>query len=275
MEKSVLRRLQQTEFEILKEFDRICKKHNIQYFLDSGTALGAARHKGFIPWDDDIDVGMLRSDYEHFLEICPKELEQKYFLQTIETDPGCPCLFAKIRKNGTIYQENEKQGMKMHIGIWIDIFPYDYLPDDKKKQRRIIRSAYLWKNAFMVKKIPHKFSNITGKSPWRYYSEVVIRKVLHCILKIIPDSLFINHFRKLRDISHEHNYVSCLFFGKPLVFETDKLIPIKTIEFEGEILPCPYDIDYYLKVNYGNYIKLPPEDQRYGHIPSYVDFGKS
>ena len=117
MEKSVLRRLQQTEFEILKEFDRICKKHNIQYFLDSGTALGAARHKGFIPWDDDIDVGMLRSDYEHFLEICPKELEQKYFLQTIETDPGCPCLFAKIRKNGTIYQENEKHRIKIEFCI--------------------------------------------------------------------------------------------------------------------------------------------------------------
>lgn len=90
--------VQHIELEILKKIDEVCKKHNINYWLDSGTLLGAVRHQGFIPWDDDIDIGMLREDYEKFLKVAQKDLGDDYFLQTRSTDKNYPLVFAKVRK---------------------------------------------------------------------------------------------------------------------------------------------------------------------------------
>jgi len=100
-----LRDIQLTQLEILLEFDRICKKHRIQYHLFAGTLLGAVRHKGFIPWDDDIDVCMLRSEYDRFLSVYTTELADAYFLQNSYTDPSYYNIFSRIRKNGTFFDQ--------------------------------------------------------------------------------------------------------------------------------------------------------------------------
>ena len=120
-----LKKLQNIEFEILLEFDRICKKHNIMYQLFAGTLLGAIRHRGFIPWDDDIDVCLLRKDYNVFIDVCRTELDSKYFLQTYETDKHSIWQFAKIRKNNTLFLEDAVSECDIHHGIFIDIFPFD------------------------------------------------------------------------------------------------------------------------------------------------------
>lgn len=91
-------KLQKIELEILKKIDEVCKKHNIKYWIDSGTLLGAVRHKGFIPWDDDIDIAMLREDYEKFLKVAQKDFGNEYFLQTKNTDKKYPLFYAKVRK---------------------------------------------------------------------------------------------------------------------------------------------------------------------------------
>ena len=98
-----LRLCQLRQLSIAKEIQRICKKHKIIFFLNAGTLLGAVRHQGFIPWDDDLDVGMLRSEYDRFIDIASKELDEAYFLQTWDSDPKYPMPFAKIRLNGTKY----------------------------------------------------------------------------------------------------------------------------------------------------------------------------
>ena len=136
MDKATLRQVQLTQLSIAKEIKRICDDHDIEYFLDSGTLLGAVRHKGFIPWDDDMDIAMTRENYDKFLAVAKVELDSRFFLQTWETDKNYPMPFAKIRLNGTKYVENVFEKAQMHQGIYVDVFPYDVWPQKKRKQKK-------------------------------------------------------------------------------------------------------------------------------------------
>jgi len=270
-----VRKIQLIELEILNEFDRICKKYGLQYFLTAGTAIGAVRHGGFIPWDDDIDVGMLREEYEKFIRIAPKELKDEYFLQTLESDPKCPCLFAKIRKNGTIYQENNKVGMKMHRGIWIDIFPFDYISTNKKEQRDIISKSNRYIHFFMLKKIPHIYQN-TSQPRVLFYTKAFIRKIIHILLQIIPDGFFISGIQKIIDDEKEKkDAVTSFFYTVPFVWRTKQIVPVGSIEFEGREYSIVRNPDYFLRVQFGDYMELPPVEKRVGHRPLYVDYGEN
>ncbi len=116
------------QIELLDELDRISKKYNIKYQLFAGTLLGAVRHNGYIPWDDDIDVAMLREDYERFISVCEKELGADYFLQTPDLE-GSPYPFSKLRKNNTLFVEGNVEHIDIHHGVFIDVFPMDNVFD--------------------------------------------------------------------------------------------------------------------------------------------------
>ena len=130
MTNSKLRKVQLTELEILEKIDEICKKNNINYFLIGGTLLGDVRHKGFIPWDDDIDIGMLREDYEKFINVCLKNgaLGKDYYLHCNESDDDYFIPFIKVKKNNTTFAEKNIENINTHKGIFLDIFPYDNVP---------------------------------------------------------------------------------------------------------------------------------------------------
>ena len=132
MDKETLRKVQLAQLEIAKEFKRICDENQLQYFMDSGTLLGAVRHKGFIPWDDDMDFGMMRDQYEKFLSVAPDILGEKFFIQTWSSDENYPYAFCKIGKKDTVYRESVSQKSKMHHELYIDIFPYDVYPEESK-----------------------------------------------------------------------------------------------------------------------------------------------
>ena len=123
------------ELDLLNEFMRVCKKHNLKWFADGGTILGAVRHKGFIPWDDDIDVMMMRDEYEKLCKIAPSEFTHPYFWQTEETDPGYMRFFARLRNSETtgIQKREECRKYSYNQGIFIDIFPIDNIPDDNSE----------------------------------------------------------------------------------------------------------------------------------------------
>lgn len=122
-------RLQGVILIIAREIDRICRDNNIKYFMDGGTQLGAVRHNGFIPWDDDFDIGMRRSEFERFVDVCRISLDSKqFYLETVE-DEGYGFSFAKIHLNNTEIVEDFSKNAKAHHGIFVDIFPYDNIPD--------------------------------------------------------------------------------------------------------------------------------------------------
>lgn len=133
-----LRRLQLVQLEMLKVLDEICKRNDIHYQLFAGTALGAVRHRGFIPWDDDLDVVMLREDYEKFLKIAPQQIGNAYFLQK-EFSEHWPMQFSKLRKNDTAFIERYiAKDEQTHMGVYLDIFPCDNLSGSQDLAERAI-----------------------------------------------------------------------------------------------------------------------------------------
>lgn len=267
----LLAKIHKVSLYILLAFDKVCRENNLTYFIDSGTALGAIRHGGFIPWDDDIDVGMPRKDYERFLQIGRTVLPDEFFIQTHETDPSYKRNAAKLRLKGTIFQEFDDLPFKEN-GLFIDIFPFDNIPANKYVAKfnivvlgMMYHVIYSWWNP---KKSTSKF-------------RAIIRK---CI-KMIPESLiecanetYIKYCKKYENI--DTGYMTCHYWGmtysklNTYIFDTKKLLPVKDIPFEKHSVKIMQDADYYLKIIYGDYMTLPPEAARHGHhYWGRIDFG--
>ena len=156
-----LKKLQETELDILLVIAAFCEERGIEWFMDSGTALGAMRHGGFIPWDDDIDIGMMRGDYERFIELAQDGLPAGYSLQTFDNNETFAGLFAKVYKEGTAFHTKETIEAGCDQGIFVDVFPYDVLAADAGQRARQLKTARTWQSAsylYHAKTItvPHK-----------------------------------------------------------------------------------------------------------------------
>ena len=242
-----LRDAQLIMLETLIEVDRICKKYNIKYWLVSGTLLGAVRHKGFIPWDDDLDICMPVEDYDKFLQIAPKELPDYLFVQTKKTDKYYKRDFAKVRSSkGKIVEKIEKDNERYNQGIYIDIFP-----------NITIKNTFIYRNL-------HKI-------------------LLKLKLKIAEQILDLNRFQKnfirnffislTRSLHQGWNLNKDLLVVRSAEFAEynffiplNELFPLKELEFEGYKFFAPKNEDFYLKVLYGDtYLNLPPVRERKPH----------
>lgn len=262
-----LEALQKLELEILRKIDVFCRGNNIEYFIIGGTCLGAVRHGGFIPWDDDIDIGMTRDNYLRFLALADK-LEYPLFLQSPKTEKKTPYLYTKIRYTGTKFVEYCNRKIKMNQGIYIDVFPFDNIPDDdveySKSFSKIQKLLYL--NALRTSPDVNQKPNTLNK-----YIKAVLWKILHLTVKIIPKKYISNKIEaemtKYNNI--ETKAISCWFFpGKYKEYGTrETIFPLKECDFAGVTVLCPNDTDTYLKNHYGNYSELPPVEQRIGHKP--------
>lgn len=267
-----IRNLQLIELNILNEVIEVCDKYNIKYFLDSGTALGALRHKGFIPWDDDIDIGMTRVNYDKFIKITQEALSNELFLQIRKTDIKSPYYFARVRKNNTTYMEWDKRNLKIHHGIYIDIFPYDNIPNNKKKRERFQIKCELLMKIYKIRSIPDRYKKPEKKLKW--WIVALIRRMLHYIMCPLPINFFENildkTFRKYNNV--ETKYITCLSYGGPYTFNKEDIFPMKNLTFENKIYSTPNNIDSYLKELYGDYMELPPKEKRVGHEPYKLTF---
>lgn len=258
-----LKKIQQIELDILIEVDRICKKYEIEYFLDFGTLLGAVRHHGFIPWDDDIDIGMTRDNYEKFLKIASSELKEDYFLQNVHTEKETPFLYSKIRKNGTLYLQNSLKKLKIHHGIFIDIFPYDYFPEVSKNKIKFFK---LMNKMHRLVSVPERVVISDNTLKWKIISG--IRNKLYKI------SNFLFSKEKLERVidkamkkysSNNSNFVMCCLIPRPTPILLKNMYPFEYIAYEGIKFPVIQNREEYLTKIYGDYMKLPKESERRGH----------
>jgi len=266
------RKLQLIELEILKEVVKVCNQYNIEYFIDSGTALGAFRHSGFIPWDDDIDIGMTRANYDRFLKIAPKEINSEIFIQNRKTDKKSPFYSTRARKNNTTHMEWDKRNMKIHHGVYIDIFPYDSIPDNENKRLKFQKRCKRIIKIYKIRSIPDRYKKPEKNIKW--WSLAIIRRLLHYTLVPIPISwgerYVEKNFRKYNNKQTQH--ITCLSYGGIHSFKKDDIFPVREIVFEGNVYFAPNNMDNYLKELYGDYMTLPPEKERIGHEPYKLAF---
>ncbi len=239
----VLREAQLIMLDSLIEFDRICKKYGFDYWLDSGTLLGAIRHKGFIPWDDDIDISMPVEDYREFAKVAPKELPDDMFLQNKITDPTFPFDYMKIRSNRAKIIEFHEKGkdIKYHQGVFVDIFPM-FAIKETKLNHLFYGYAFSLIRFFSAKK----------------FDCTKIRK----LLKKSLEKLHLGWDKKVG--------TSVIYSGKmPDVagaFKYSAIYPLKRVEFEGLEFLAPNDPHHYLENIYSfDYMELPPIDKRATH----------
>lgn len=263
MDEETLRKIQMIELEIAKEIKRICDMNNINYFLDGGSLLGAVRHNGFIPWDDDFDIGMLREDYEKFLLIANYELSEKYVLQTMHNEKNYGLVFAKVRKKDTLFLEEKSSSNLCYNGIFIDIFPYDAYPKVFIQQKKQKITLNILKRLIISK---------SGHKPWIEKNKISIKKwiiylPIRCISFFVSKSFLINKYDQGCTIYNSFgngkvfpNGISN--YGK---FYIDKEVVVNTEEhiFEDVLFKIPIGYDQFLRTLYGDYLELPPEEERY------------
>lgn len=256
MEERTLKKLQRTELEILIAIDAFCDDHNIKYSLYAGTAIGAVRHHGFIPWDDDVDICMTRSNFDKFcaewLSISPNS----YYLETIQNDLNCGTCHAKVRKNNTILLSEGEIESEGHHGIWVDIFPLDKAPkDDQKDVLKVARKLIVFSRANV---------NMSNDS--------ISKKVIRRLTRIIYNGSRRHHeimkcIKKLREVDSvlNNNYVwKSLSASYAFKYDFPQYLPNETVHvvFEDHEFQIYSHYDEMLKILYGDYMKLPPSDQR-------------
>lgn len=266
-QEAILRRVQQVELELMDEVHRICTKNGIPYFLDSGTALGAVRHGGFIPWDDDMDVGMLREDYERFLEAAKEDLGRGFFLQTHETDPETYKFYAKLRRDNT-FRPSGISDRYAHQGIAIDIFPFDNVPSDREQALKVLKRSRRLYRLVRIRS-DHKGRE---RSP--------LKRMTAGLLRVIPKEALRNRYDRLcrKYDAEDTGWLVCYPYRMTqtmdLFFRKETLSPVKPVPFEDREYMIMNDPDDYLTIMYGDYMKLPPEEKRVYKVEN-VSFGDS
>lgn len=255
-----LKVVQNEGLKILVEVDRICKKHNIKYFLESGTLLGAVRHKGFIPWDDDVDIALLRDDYERLIKVLQEELSDQYFLQMHQTDNNFPFGFARIlAKKYGIPSKN-----KFKTGLCLDIFPIDNANDN------ILVNKI---NIFLIKVI-QGLSKSRVAIELSNYNNIfwkIAVAITMTIGKLFPLKFLIMAQKKIAVSSNQKKTKYKCIYSYPFYY-LDRLFPsyvydeIELLDFEGYKFPAYKNWDEVLTIIYGNYMTLPPVEER---VPSH------
>lgn len=246
-----LRACQLKQLSILEEIDRICRKHRITYWLDGGTLLGAMRHGGFIPWDDDIDIGMPAADMQKFIEVAPAELREGLFLQTPQSDPSHKQPIIKIRDLNSLYVEfGEDFNADYQKGLFVDIFPFIDYPNVPKSYVKTLTKGI--STSYSILHARHYYS-------LRSFAEFFYFGAKYGLFKLIWSILCL--------VCGKGTYLSNILInnGYGIMHRKDSVFPVSDIQFEGKTFKGPANPDAYLKDLYKNYMALPPEGNRKIH----------
>ena len=247
-----LERLQATLYQILAEIKRVCDKHGIRYFITGGTAIGAHFWGKILPWDDDVDVGMPRDDYERFAQVAQKEMGEDYFVQTPQTDPRVPFFFMKVRMNGTEFNEKTFQHIKMHQGIYVDIFPFDNMPKSKRAEKIQHDILFFLNGLFIAKEI------------WQW------KHCGHCDIEEPRKRGFWPCLQTMFNSSRSDYYKNIITKSERVAVEDithSQLVKLGDLE-----VAAPRDLLAYLNNHYVKVRKDIPEEMKVSHRPSKLKF---
>lgn len=245
-----LRACQLKQLSILKEIDKICKRNNIDYWLDGGTLLGAVRHGGFIPWDDDIDIAMGYEDMLRFEKTAKTELPDYLELQSPRTDKFTKETIVKIRDLNSLYIENGDDFQSPYTkGIYVDIFPFVNHPDVSPAVIKKVSKGIAKSNSIM-----HHLHRYSMRSFAEFFWFGAEYHLCSFIWKMMIICFKSTHYANLPIIN-----------GYGITHKRNTVLPVSEISFEGELFPAPHNPDQYLKNIYHDYMKIPPVEKRKVH----------
>jgi lipopolysaccharide cholinephosphotransferase len=253
--KKDIRELQLKLIEMISFIDTICRENQIMYCIHGGTALGAVRHKGFIPWDDDLDIAMTQENFEKFKKVLSEKKDDKYFLQEWHIAGSDYVEYAKLRMNNTTFIEKQFMERKdLHQGIFVDIFILHKCPDNKKIQKKLFNKAH--------------FIMGIGLSERGWKPKTMVQKIAFLVYKILPKKAIVNSVMK-ELYSYDNmtdNFQYTLFLDKgsleKSIYDRKQIENPSENEFEGLMLYGMNNMDTLLKQIYGDYMTLPAIEQR-------------
>ena len=273
-----LKRIQEVELEILKDFMDICDRHGLDYFGIAGTGIGALRHHGFIPWDDDIDVAMPRDDFEKLLPLVEKEMGDKYLIMNAERYPNYPLMTTRMTMRGTKFKEEALKNIDAPLGIFLDLYPLDKVSDNPKEARRQARDAWFWSKILILRSIPFPMLGFSG---WKAKIIHAICGLAHLVLSIlhVPKTWIYkkayeaetrsNHYTKTKNLDF-----FCDTTPYMNLYAVKDIYPLRKLPFEDVELNFPHNLHNNLTRMYGDYMQLPPEEKRKNHYPYELEFFK-
>lgn len=274
-EPETLKRLQQEELSILRDFVAVCEENGLEYYGIAGTGIGAIRHGGFIPWDDDIDIAMPRKDFERLKEIVAGQMGGKYYMLDALGDRRYPLMTARLAKEGTLFIENALKEAKCPCGIFLDLYVLDNVADNRLLYELQSWSAWFWGKILILRSIKRPYLAVTGLKAEMIYAAC---SLVHGLLKAfhIPPEWIRSHCEKVCRRYDRQNTRRMAFLPDTSpywnVIDKTRLYPLKKIGFEGITLTFPANIEEMLTSMYGDFRKLPPVDKRKTHYPYRLEF---
>ena len=267
-----LHNVQKIEVENLKVFIDVCQKLDLEYVVYGGTLLGTEKYQGLIPWDDDIDVALPRDSYEKFCEKAAEVLPEGYFIQTPYNTPMSPFPYTKLRKRGTKYVEYINRNINIESGIYIDIYPIDRIPDNENARKQQFKNVRKWILIYVCRQGRLYDRKIKGIKEGL---KNVARWLVCYLLKIFPRDYCmkkIDYYMTMYNKKNTKRYAALNSPNYDNIYEN--FYPLKKGLFEGIEVMMPGDFRQHLKKRYGDYSKLPAEEERVGHIPYILDCGE-
>lgn len=271
---SDINRSKELQIYIAQYLVDFCREHNLPVWNSWGSLLGSIRHGGFIPWDDDIDFGMLRDDYHKFIAEFQKENHPYLELKCFEVDNKSPYVFAKLALSKTSLKLSDTTNKQTDPGIAIDVFPMDKISQNPEKARKQFKKMRFWKFIFICKQM-RKAGNL--QKAWKRYLFTAIRTIIHALLKPISAEAIYAKFIDIattNDISEGYRLISVDDSSVFTAVGMEDIFPLQELGFENISLPAPNNPDRVLTSLYGDYLELPPVAQRFGHKPRSIDFGQ-
>lgn len=276
-DQQTLKRLQQVELDILKDFMDLCDRHGLVYFGIAGTGIGAIRHGGFIPWDDDIDVAMPRKDFERFLRYADRELKDRYRIVNAWRDSRYPMMTTRLAKKGTVFIEKAMKGAKCPCGIFLDLYVMDNVADNRLAYELQSWEAWFWSKLLILRCMPKPYLYQTG---WKAKLIWTVCGLVHNGMRLlrIPPSWLRDRCERVCRRYEKKNTRRMAFLPDTSpywnVVDKTKLFPLRKLPFEDVELNFANNLEELLTHQYGDYMTLPPEEKRKTHYPYRLRFGR-
>ncbi len=261
---------------MLDDFSRICKENDICWIGMYGTAIGALRHKGFIPWDDDVDICMPREDHDRFCKIVQEQYSDKYEIVNPLTCPNYPMTTTRFILKGTEFRDANLATMEFDSGIFLDLFPLDYLADDEKDFKKQAWRCWLYNKLAIARDVAHPYIADNGiKSKLLRAGTICAHGLLNLpgINTINWAKMSLTWSEKYKDTQTQRMGYLCDTNRFTCIYNVDDLLPVKYVPFEDIEIPVAHHAEKLLSDYYGNWMEKPPVSMRKEHYPNILDFG--